>query len=264
LITPLPVTSTGDKPFVTGFSSFNPQATVPDWSYVNVNTISTNQMEIDFNLFNGNSFGGISMSYDNFLTTDNDPTTTTDPTNQDTDRDRVVDGVEDANRNGRVDPGESDPNDPADPAVACTPGGPECPPGTACQGGICRVAASTDGGVTCRLLADQRIECCMGGCSTANTPVSPICLVAGGLEQCPIGAMQCTQGTCGSSGSGGGLDPDGGGCRCGVVSLARSSGSGSARGLFSLLLFMLLGFRARGRGARAFFTCAFRPRSSSP
>lgn len=41
---------------------------------------------------------------------DADPTTTTNPTNPDTDGDGIPDGVEDANHNGRVDPGETDPN----------------------------------------------------------------------------------------------------------------------------------------------------------
>nr|WP_236673441.1 Ig-like domain-containing protein [Comamonas sp. JC664] len=45
---------------------------------------------------------------------DADPTTTTDPLNRDTDNGSVWDGIEDANRNGRVDPGETDPLNPAD------------------------------------------------------------------------------------------------------------------------------------------------------
>ncbi|WP_082282730.1 Ig-like domain-containing protein [Myxococcus hansupus] len=40
---------------------------------------------------------------------DADPTTTTDPLNRDTDHGSVWDGYEDLNRNGRVDPGESNP-----------------------------------------------------------------------------------------------------------------------------------------------------------
>jgi outer membrane protein OmpA-like peptidoglycan-associated protein len=45
---------------------------------------------------------------------DADPTTTTDPLDPDTDRGGVSDGAEDANRNGRVDEGERDPNNPVD------------------------------------------------------------------------------------------------------------------------------------------------------
>lgn len=45
---------------------------------------------------------------------DADPTTTTDPTNRDSDGDGIDDGAEDANQNGRVDPGELNPNNPGD------------------------------------------------------------------------------------------------------------------------------------------------------
>ena len=63
---------------------------------------------------------------------DSDPTTTTDPLDPDTDGDGTSDGLEDCNRNGRVDPGERDPNDPFDAGEpACVP-----PPETACGNGI--------------------------------------------------------------------------------------------------------------------------------
>lgn len=42
---------------------------------------------------------------------DSDPTTTTDPLNADSDGDGAWDGTEDVNHNGRVDAGETDPND---------------------------------------------------------------------------------------------------------------------------------------------------------
>lgn len=42
---------------------------------------------------------------------DQDPTTTTDPLNNDSDSDWIPDGTEDINKNGKVDPGESDPLD---------------------------------------------------------------------------------------------------------------------------------------------------------
>jgi hypothetical protein len=45
---------------------------------------------------------------------DLDPSTTTNPTNRDSDGDGIDDGAEDANQNGRVDPGELNPNDPND------------------------------------------------------------------------------------------------------------------------------------------------------
>jgi len=45
-----------------------------------------------------------------FFQPDLDPATKTDPLDPDTDDDKRMDGVEDANHNGRVDPGETDPN----------------------------------------------------------------------------------------------------------------------------------------------------------
>ncbi len=45
---------------------------------------------------------------------DADPLTVTDPIDADTDNGGVPDGVEDANHNGRIDLGETDPNDPSD------------------------------------------------------------------------------------------------------------------------------------------------------
>lgn len=45
---------------------------------------------------------------------DLDPTTTTSPLRRDTDNGGDSDGTEDANSNGRIDPGETDPNDPSD------------------------------------------------------------------------------------------------------------------------------------------------------
>jgi len=48
----------------------------------------------------------------NVFKKDDDPSTTTDPLNPDTDGDGINDGDEDANKNGRVDEGETDPNIP--------------------------------------------------------------------------------------------------------------------------------------------------------
>lgn len=45
---------------------------------------------------------------------DADPSTTTDPLKRDTDGDGIDDGAEDTNQNGKVDPGELDPNNPND------------------------------------------------------------------------------------------------------------------------------------------------------
>ncbi len=52
---------------------------------------------------------------------DADPLTTTDPADADTDNGGTADGAEDTNHNGRIDAGETDPNDPSD-DLAC--GGP--------------------------------------------------------------------------------------------------------------------------------------------
>ena len=49
-----------------------------------------------------------------FFIPDTDPNSTTDPTDPDTDGGNLNDGAEDTNANGAVDPGERDPNDPAD------------------------------------------------------------------------------------------------------------------------------------------------------
>ena len=60
---------------------------------------------------------------------DADPTTTTNPTNADTDGDGISDGAEDTNQNGRVDPGELDPNNPRD---GILPDGGVAPAGAVC------------------------------------------------------------------------------------------------------------------------------------
>lgn len=59
-----------------------------------------------------------------FWIPDADPLTTTNPTNPDTDGGGVSDGDEDLNKNGAVDPGETDPNDPLD-DLGCTLPAPE-------------------------------------------------------------------------------------------------------------------------------------------
>ena len=57
---------------------------------------------------NGFAFDGTDVSV---FVPDGDPSTTTSPINSDTDGDGAQDGAEDANHNGRVDPGETDPDD---------------------------------------------------------------------------------------------------------------------------------------------------------
>lgn len=171
---------------------------------------------------------------------DLDPETTTDPTRSDTDGDGVPDGVEDTSRDGRLDDGESDPNDPADPEVACTPGQGNCPPGTSCEGGVCRVPSATDGGLTCRPLEELGVECCMGGC-TGGTEVAPVCRAQGQLEQCPVAAMQCAAGSCSAEPP---PPPGGGSSGCGCT--AERGSSGAALELL-LAALALLSLRARRR-----------------
>ena len=73
----------------------------------------------DDGLFDGTETGETSPGPDTDLTqghfiADADPSTTTSPLLADTDQGGISDGDEDANLDGRVDPGETDPNDPAD------------------------------------------------------------------------------------------------------------------------------------------------------
>lgn len=74
--------------------------------------------------------------------------TTTSHVEADTDSGGIDDGSEDANRNGRVDPGEGDPNDPADDS---------CPPGTPSE--VTGVRVSRDG-VDIRLEWDVHPDPC--------------------------------------------------------------------------------------------------------
>jgi MYXO-CTERM domain-containing protein len=68
-----------------------------------------------------------------FFIADADPATSTGPLTPDTDGDGRKDGEEDANHNGRVDSGETDPNHP-DTFCSATP---QCGPGQVCQDGVC-------------------------------------------------------------------------------------------------------------------------------
>ncbi|MEM7243756.1 MAG: hypothetical protein AAF533_00350 [Acidobacteriota bacterium] len=73
---------------------------------------------------------GITMAHDDtdltagFFLPDDDPSTTTDPDDADSDDGGVADGAEDRDRDGRVDPGETDPtagNGADDPLASCLP-----------------------------------------------------------------------------------------------------------------------------------------------
>ena len=82
----------------------------------------------------------------NIFIPDADPTTTTDPRDSDTDNDGLSDGEEDANHNGRIDTGETDPNDPLSPADEDPDTSGEDPPSANNDG---EVADSGGGGGGC-------------------------------------------------------------------------------------------------------------------
>lgn len=171
-----------------------------------------------------------------FFVADEDPTTTTDPTNPDTDGDGFPDGQEDANRNGRVDPGESDPNDPTSPGVPCTAGGAPCPGDLVCgASGIC--VRPDPMGPMCQPLP-ANLECCMGGCR-GGTVVEPVCAQEGALAMCPLGSSQCNAGACSA---GDPVKPPETGCGCS----ASASREGAAPWGMMVLL-GLLGLAQRRR-----------------
>ena len=65
--------------------------------------------------------GPLTGTEPDFFVPDADPSTATSPVAPDTDGDGVNDGLEDANHNGRIDPGESDPIDPESPVLMTVP-----------------------------------------------------------------------------------------------------------------------------------------------
>ncbi len=77
-------------------------------------------------LFDGTELGvtvagpGTDTTQQHFVA-DADPSTTTNPLDPDTDHGGVPDGSEDANHDGKVDPGERDPNNPSDDATVVPP-----------------------------------------------------------------------------------------------------------------------------------------------
>ncbi|MCB9734154.1 MAG: hypothetical protein H6745_16275 [Deltaproteobacteria bacterium] len=85
-----------------------------------VNTFGTDPAKWDTDgdgISDGTEFGAVIKDKDTadaLWQPDLDPSTTTLATNADSDGDGLTDGEEDANHNGRVDPGEGDPNDPSD------------------------------------------------------------------------------------------------------------------------------------------------------
>ncbi len=143
--------------------------------------------------------------------TDIDPSTTTDPLNADTDGGTVPDGVEDANQNGRVDPGETDPNDPNDDIPECTMDG-DC--GDATSGKVCSAAGNCVDG--CR---GQGGNGCPDGqmCTSTDTTIGtcediimPDCVVDADCDG-PMSGVICENAMCiaGCRGEGGNGCPAG-------------------------------------------------------
>mgnify|MGYP000896330291 CR=1 FL=1 len=105
---------------------------------------------------------------------DADPDSTTSPLLVDTDAGGISDGIEDSNRNGAVDDGETDPNDPID-DVPCA-GDADC--GAADDGVVC----DTDAGVCvvgCRG-SGSPADCPAGETCTSTDASLGLCEVAGG------------------------------------------------------------------------------------
>lgn len=138
---------------------------------------------------NGLMIGGTDEAAGLFAA-DSDVGTTTDPTRADTDEDTLSDAVEDANRNGRVDSGESDPNDPLDPGISCTDDD-ACPGMLRCVDGMC----SDQPALTCDPLPAS-LECCVGGCRVDANATAAVCIPNNARAQCPVEASQCSVGTC--------------------------------------------------------------------
>ena len=122
--------------------------------------------------------------------------TTTSPLDPDTDHGSVLDGVEDANHNGVIDPGETDPNDPSDDIE-------------------CQVDADC-GGLSSGSVCDDQ-HACIDGCRGEGgngCPDGEVCT----STDATIG--ECVAGTGGSGGTGGaapqpqGASVEGGGCGC--------------------------------------------------
>jgi len=129
---------------------------------------------------------------------DADPTSETSPIDEDTDGDGLLDGEEDANQNGRVDAGETDPTVPNCDSNA------DCASGEVCNDTTRLCEDDDGGGGQCDVtLAERNIECCQG-----STRVDPICPAGATEEQCPTGSSPFRIGTCSGGGGGG----DGGGC----------------------------------------------------
>jgi clumping factor A len=176
-------------------------------------------------------------------------TTRTSPVNADTDFGTVADGDEDANRNGRIDAGEHDPNEPSDDLMGagCSRDD-DCGrarSGVVCESDQCVIGCrGEDGngcpaGLRCTSDSDERGTCVMG----------PDGGVDSGVER-DAGEERDAAASAGRGGAGGRTDrnPDGslggGGCDC------RTARSGSGDVLALLLAALWLAGRRRNGAHR--------------
>ncbi|AKT37489.1 isopeptide-forming domain-containing fimbrial protein [Chondromyces crocatus] len=126
--------------------------------------------------------------------------TTTSPLDPDTDKGGVSDGDEDANHNGRIDPGETDPNDPSDDPIPCTV---DVDCGGTNSGRVCNAASGV----------------CVTGCRGEGGNGCP--------EEQVCSSTDETIGQCGPSGTGGAGGTGGGGTGAGEPGVG---GSGTGAG----------------------------------
>ncbi len=195
----------------------------------------------DDGLFDGTELGVTDPPPDTDLAAgayvaDADRATMTDPRVADTDGDQIPDGTEDANHNGRVDLGESDPNDPTS-TVGCAPDR-SCPSGLVCERDACRAPPAADGGLMCQPLSAIGVQCCTGACE-GGTPVAPLCMMQGERELCPAGSRQCPLSACQAPPP----PKDDGGCAC----VAATSGDGPGAGILAIALMGLATLARRRR-----------------
>jgi len=208
----------------------------------------------DDGLFDGTEKGiseptaGTSTAVGNFIA-DADRSTTTDPLLADTDDDGLLDGIEDANHNGRIDPGESDPNDPNS-TVACSDSMP-CPAGLICVDLTCRRPAPPDSGMMCKSLEEIGVQCCNGANCREGDPVAAICVVSGDREVCPAGARRCELDACNGPGPQPVICAEGDdSCSSNCACTAAKTGTYQQDAPYGVLLLLglAIGLRRRARG----------------
>ncbi|MDD9938787.1 MAG: hypothetical protein OXT09_34680, partial [Myxococcales bacterium] len=195
----------------------------------------------DDGLFDGTELGfdcdddGTDTSKDVCIADADEGATTTSPLDADTDDGGVSDGDEDTDKDGEVDSGEGDPNDPSDDGMP--PPGEECAEdadcgdassGQVCVDESCQPGCRGEGGNGCptgQLCSSSTME--VGSCGPADEPDSPM------DDEAPIVTPDEA-----------GVFLGGGGCEC------RAGGGGGLDGSSAALLagVLLLIGRRRRRG----------------